>query len=163
MSRAPVSLVVSVRLVGCPVVKRRVGPAPVVEVHPPADSGPGLEAVGELGQVDALVLERSTIFPRCPGARAGFKCSGSAAAPIVADCGTDRSLPVWLSPRTRTVEKDLASQVVVIGAPEAPRSCANTPRSPSSFRRNVLASRRVDRVPRQGRRRCREGATLRLR
>ena len=34
-------------------------PAPVVEVHPPADAGPGLGAGRELSQVDALVLERS--------------------------------------------------------------------------------------------------------
>ena len=42
-----------------PVVERRVGPVSVVEGHPPADAGPGLGAGGELGQVDALVLERS--------------------------------------------------------------------------------------------------------
>ena len=36
-----------------------MGPAPVVEVHPQADSSPGLGASRELGQVDALVFERS--------------------------------------------------------------------------------------------------------
>ena len=50
---------VSVRLLRRPVVERRVGPAPVVEVHPPADSGPSLGTGCELGQVDAFVLERS--------------------------------------------------------------------------------------------------------
>ena len=53
------SPVLSVRLVRRPVVERRVGPAPVVEVHPPADSGMGLGAGRELREVDALVLERS--------------------------------------------------------------------------------------------------------
>ena len=57
--QAPVSFVASVRLFGRSTVERRVGPAPVVEVHPPADAGPGLRASGELGQVHALVLERS--------------------------------------------------------------------------------------------------------
>ena len=46
-----VSPVLSVRLVRRPVVERRVGPAPVVEVHPPADSGTGLGAGRELRQV----------------------------------------------------------------------------------------------------------------
>ena len=50
---------VSVRLLRRPVVERRVGPAPVVEVHPPADSGPSLGTGCELGQVDAFVRERS--------------------------------------------------------------------------------------------------------
>ena len=56
--QAPVSVGASVRLFGRPTVERRVGPAPVVEVHPPADAGPGLRASGELGQVHALVFER---------------------------------------------------------------------------------------------------------
>ena len=48
---------VSVRFLRRPAVERRVGPAPVVEVHPQADSSPGLGASSELGQVDALVFE----------------------------------------------------------------------------------------------------------
>ena len=48
---------VSVRFLRRPAVERRVGPAPVVEVHPQADSSPGLGARSELGQVDALVFE----------------------------------------------------------------------------------------------------------
>ena len=50
---------VSVRLLRRPVIERRVGPAPVVEVHPPTDAGPSLGTGCELGQVDAFVLERS--------------------------------------------------------------------------------------------------------
>ena len=50
---------VSVRLLRRPVIERRVGPAPVVEVHPPTDAGSSLGTGCELGQVDAFVLERS--------------------------------------------------------------------------------------------------------
>ena len=50
---------VSVRLLRRPVIERRVGPAPVVEVHPPTDAGPNLGTGCELGQVDAFVRERS--------------------------------------------------------------------------------------------------------
>ena len=57
--RSPSSPVVSVRLLGRPVVERRVRSALVVEAHPPADPGPGMGAGGKLGLVDALVFERA--------------------------------------------------------------------------------------------------------
>ena len=68
MPPAPVSPVVSICLVGRPVVERQVGPVAVVEGRPPADAGPGQDREGlalwaaQVGDGYALICKEHPVL-----------------------------------------------------------------------------------------------------